>query len=542
MKKGKNLSRLDFLKTGLLTAGAIGTGAIGTRGMGDGGSGSKGERVDAGRFSALEKRAGDAKNVIFLVSDGMSSGTLTLAELVKQGKMGAPTHWMSLYASDPSGLAGVSGAAGANGAAGGFGKPYHRGLMDMASLSSLVTDSAAAASSWGCGKRINNGGVNWGPENEQYKPIMEIFRDAGKATGLVTTTRITHATPAGFSVNVPSRNMENEIAVQYLEREFDLLMGGGKRHFTEDRRPDKRNLLQDFEQKGYTVALTKSEMESATQRSSGGNDGNRGNDDRGGNRTKLLGLFYDSHLPYTVDHQSLPELQNNVPTLAEMTSVALQRLDESGKDGFILQIEGGRVDHAAHGNDAAGLIYDQIAFDDAVKVVMDFTENRDDTLVILTTDHANANPGLVGLGSAYSQSNDMLKSVYDARHSMEWMFEEMDYSWSDGVLTGLKVKQIRDLIEYTTRIELANEEALMIKRAFEGKLEVPFRNRQGPGAVIGSVLANYNGINFVSTNHTSDFVELAAWGPGSEGLPGITRNTDLFDLMVTMAGVGEFAE
>jgi alkaline phosphatase len=528
MKKGKNVSRLEFLKTGLLTAGAIGTGVAG--------SGITGSRAGSGAGGAgvmSNRRAGEAKNVIFLVSDGMSSGTLTLAELVKQGKMGAPTHWMNMYASDPSGLAGVSGgvgsscASGVNGAAGGVGKPYHRGLMDMASLSSLVTDSAAAASSWGCGHRINNGGVNWGPNNEQYKPVLEIFRDAGRATGLVTTTRITHATPAGFSANVPSRNMENEIAVQYLEREFDLLMGGGRRHFTEERRPDKRNLLQEFEQKGYKVALSKSEMEGATGENATG---------------KLLGLFYDSHLPYTVDHQSLPELQNSVPTLAEMTSVALQRLSDSGKDGFILQIEGGRVDHAAHGNDAAGLIYDQIAFDDAIKVVMDFTENRDDTLVILTTDHANANPGLVGLGSSYSQSNDMLKTIFEARHSMEWMFEEMDYSWSDGVLTGLKVKQILDLIEYTTRIQLANEEALMIKRAFEGTLEVPFRNRQGPGAVIGSVLANYNGVNFLSTNHTSDFVELAAWGPGSEGLPGITRNTDLFDLMVTMAGVGEFAE
>lgn len=499
MKKS-GLSRLDFLKTGLLTAGAIGTGALGTGASGRGNDGGKG--TPSTRTNNGAKRAGEAKNVIFLVSDGMSSGTLTLAELVKMGKMGGPTHWMSLYASD---------------------KAYHRGLMDMASRNSLVTDSAAAASSWGCGHRINNGGVNWGPDNEQYKTILEIFRDAGKATGLVTTTRITHATPAGFAANVPSRNLENEIAVQYLERGFDVYMGGGLRHFTPERRPDNRNLLEEFAQKGYAVVQTKEEMEQA--QGSG----------------KLLGLFYDSHLPYTVDHQTLPELQQRVPTLADMTSEALDRLGNH-ENGFILQIEGGRVDHAAHGNDAAGLVYDQIAFDDAVKVVMDFTETREDTLVILTTDHANANPGLVGLGSMYSQSNDMLKTLFDVRHSMEWMFGEMNYSWSDGVLTGLKVNQIKELIEYTTGVQLVNEEAVMIKRGFEGKLKLPFRNREEPGAVIGSVLANYNGVNFLSTNHTSDFVELAMWGPGSEGMPGIVRNTDLFGLMVEMAGVGEYAE
>ena len=91
MKKGKNVSRLEFLKTGLLTAGAIGTGVAG--------SGITGSRAGSGAGGAgvmSNRRAGEAKNVIFLVSDGMSSGTLTLAELVKQGKMGAPTHWMNM--------------------------------------------------------------------------------------------------------------------------------------------------------------------------------------------------------------------------------------------------------------------------------------------------------------------------------------------------------------------------------------------------------------------------------------------------------------
>lgn len=479
-------SRREFLRTGALSTVAIGSGFIGTR--------------KQNKRSASSP--GDAKNVIFLVSDGMSSGTLALADLLKQQQLGDKTNWIKLYESD---------------------KQYHRGLMDMASLDSVVTDSAAAASSWGCGKRINNGGVNWGPADEQHKPICEIFRDAGKATGLVSTARITHATPAGFGANVQSRNMEDEIAVQYLERGYDVLMGGGTRHFDPSGRRDGRDLFSDFEQQGYTVAKSKTELSRATRNS------------------KLLGVFYDSHLPYTVDHRTLNDLQQSVPTLAEMTDAALERLNRN-ENGFILQIEGGRVDHAAHGNCPAGLIYDQIAFDDAVKTVMDFTEGRDDTLVILTSDHGNANPGLSGLGSGYRESPGMLATLQNYRHSFEWIYGQLDYDYSGEMTSGITVNSLMDIVEYATNTQITRDEALMVQRALMGKFSAPFRNRQGTGAVLAGVLANYNGIYFIGTNHTADYVELAAWGPGSEQISGFVRNTELFDLMVEMADVRAYAQ
>lgn len=479
------LSRLDFLKTGALSTAALGSGVF----------------AGSTRKSRKKSNYGDAKNVIFLVVDGMSSGTLALADLVKQAQYGDKTNWVKLYESD---------------------REYHRGLMDMASLNSVVTGSASAASSWGSGHRINNGAVNWGPNDEQYKTICEIFRDAGKATGLVTTTRITHATPAGFAINMPQRGMEDEIAQQYSERNLDVLMGGGDRHFRADRRDDGKDLYSKFSSNGYTVVKTKDELNRATRNS------------------KLLGIFYDSHLPYTVDHKTDSELQKKVPTLAEMTEAALDRLDRN-ENGFILQIEGGRVDHAAHGNDPAGLVYDQIAFDDAIKTVMDYTDGRDDTLVILTTDHGNANPGLSGLGSGYGDSPKMLATLHDYRHSFEWMYGELGYHWSDDSLEGVHVKQIIDLVKEATNTKITNEEGLMIKRSFEGKFRAPFHNRQGPGAVLAGVMANYNGIYFISTSHTSDYVEIAAWGPGSDRIPTFVRNTALFDLMVDMADVRAYA-
>tara|TARA_R100001143_G_C3360981_1_gene135635 strand:+ start:20736 stop:22193 length:1458 start_codon:yes stop_codon:yes gene_type:complete len=482
----KNFSRRDFLKTGALSTAAIGSGILG------------------GAMKKAQKKSdiGDAKNVIFLVSDGMSSGTLALADLVKQSEMGEKTHWIQLYESD---------------------KDYHRGLMDMAALNSIVTDSAAAASSWGCGKRINNGGINWGPNDEPYKPIHKIFKDAGKATGLVSTARITHATPAGFSANVPQRGMEEEIAVQYYDREYDLLLGGGESQFSPDSRSDGRDLFSDFEQKGYTVVKNKTELLQASLEG------------------KILGTFYNSHLPYSVDQRSLPELQERVPTLAELTDAALQRLDQH-QNGFILQIEGGRVDHAAHGNCPSGLIYDQIAFDDAVKTVMDFTEGREDTLVILTTDHGNANPGLGAYGSGYSNSPRMLDTIKEYKHSFEWIHDQLGISWDDtGVPAHVTVNRVRELIEYASSTRITEEEAIMAYKSLTGEFRAPFRNRSGKEGVFSGILANYNGIYFISTTHTSDYVELAAWGPGSDRIPAFVRNTDLFDLMVDMADVREYA-
>ena len=480
-------SRREFLKNSALSSIALGTGLLGSR------NGTKIKKSEAGQ----------AKNIIFLVSDGMSTGTLTLADLIKQSEKNDPTHWINLYRNPD--------------------RKFYRGLMDMAPLNSNVTDSSAASSSWGCGHRINNGAVNMGPNDEVYRTILEIFRDAGKGTGLVTTTRITHATPAGFATNVPSRGMEDEIAEQYSDRDYDLLMGGGNRHFHPEFRSDGQDLYQKMSQKGYQVARNKNELIKANPNS------------------KLLGIFYDSHLPYTLDHKNILELRDSVPTLAEMTTEALGRL-ETKENGFILQVEGGRVDHAAHGNDAAGLIYDQIAFDDAVKVVMDYTKDRDDSLVILTTDHGNANPGLSAHGRGYEDSPKMLDSIKKYRRSFEWLYGELDFYWSEeSPDDSVSVNRVREVLEFATNTQITKDQGKKIHKAFRREFRAPYGQRTNAGAVMSGVLANFNGVYFISTSHTADYVEIAAWGPGSEQLKPLVKNTELFELMVDIAGVSEYA-
>ncbi|MFN9970860.1 MAG: alkaline phosphatase, partial [Phycisphaerae bacterium] len=164
------------------------------------------ERTDAPIRDTPARRA---TNVIFMVSDGMSFGTLTLAEIVRRTRDNRGTHWPALWQRDGS----------------------RRCVMRTASANSLVTDSAAATAAWGTRGHINNDAVNFTPDRLTPVPILVQAKQNGKATGLVTTTRVTHATPAGFVANCPSRALEDEIAKQIAERNVDVVLGGGLKHF-----------------------------------------------------------------------------------------------------------------------------------------------------------------------------------------------------------------------------------------------------------------------------------------------------------------------
>lgn len=243
---------------------------------------------------------------------------------------------------------------------------------------------------------------------------------------------------------------------------------------------------------------------------------------------RLLGTFSEAHMPYALDRSASDELSKNVPNLAEMTEVALDRLSGT-PEGFILQVEGGRIDHGAHDNDAAAMIYDQIGFDEAIKVALDFCDGRDDTLLIITTDHGNGNPGLNGAGEDYSETAMRFDRIQQFRQTNSWVLAELDDNSS--------VSEIRDRMAHATNLDIQQEHAVMVQQALRDELVTPYYLKNELDAVMGSILANYTSINFIGTNHTGDYVELAALGPGIEVLDQFTQNTELFDLMVQAAGV-----
>lgn len=430
--------------------------------------------------------AGRAKNIIFMVSDGMSTGTLSMANMLRERRDGKLSAWMSLYD-----RALVS-----------------RGLMDTASANSLVTDSSAASSSWGGGVRVNNGTLNVAPDGSKPVPILQKFKAAGKAVGCVTTVPITHATPAGFCVNNDSRSDQPGIAEQYLDLGFDVMMGGGTEFFSADKRKDKQDLFARFAASGYQVAKTRNEMLAIDSTASA---------------APVLGVFHRDGLPYALDRESDSTLKETTPSLAEMVGTAIRRLSKN-RNGFVLQVEGGKVDWAAHANDVGGLLYDQLAFDDALAVALAFAEADGDTLVIVTTDHGNANPGLFG-------STKNFERVINFKHTNDWVLQGIDRDFT--------ASQVRERIEHAQGYAINANEAIRLLSHY-----VTDRNEEGlynpyklPFAELADIQRKYTGVAWAGNGHSGDHVEVAAYGPGSELLKPFVRNTDMHYLMLEAAAV-----
>jgi len=456
------------------------------------------------------------RHIIHMVADGMSMGTLTCADYFSQRRRDQGLTWMKLMAQ---------------------GDVAH-GWMNMRSLNSIVTDSSAAASSWGSGTRIINGMVNTLGDGTWLKPLYEVFREAGWRRGLVTTTEITHATPAGFATNATSRDDADLIAAQYLDRRVDLLLGGGRKYFKTTGRKDKRDLHGDFAKAGYVVMNHREDLLQAPL------------------DKPWLGTFSDSHLPYSVDQRQSSALQKSVPTLAELTRRALQKLERESH--FILQIEGGRVDHACHNCDAASALNDMVAFDEAIDEVLAFCQRHPDTLVLITTDHGNGNLGVNATGSGYGKSTWMFENTLGVRASFPEMLSllkrktslrDADKPWFKGPLAAPDERQdpkqdmvaapaeIVDILHAATGYKVPLRKAELYRPFLEGKGEVMYDLMKSDVAQLGQLLGNHLAIGWTSNGHTADYVPIAALGPGAEQFAGFIQNTHIFPAYLAFAGI-----
>lgn len=428
-----------------------------------------------------------AKNIIFMVSDGMSFGTLNMADLYSRRKLGKPSYWISLYEESL----------------------VNRGVMDMASLNSIVTDSAAASSSWGGGKRVNNGSLNIGPNGEEYLPILQKFKKAGKKVGCVTTVPITHATPAGFCVYTKSRNSQEDIAEIYSDLGFDVMMGGGHKYFDAAQRKDKKDMYSVFRNKGYSVARNKIEMSAAPK------------------NKPLLATFDEDGLPYSADQNSSSFMKNNIPTLAEMTDKAINQMKDH-KNGFAMQVEAGKVDWAAHGNDIAGLLYDQLAFDDAVKVAIDFAKKDGNTLVIITSDHGNANPGLI----YGKKANDDFDRIQKFTQTNEWILQ--------GITPTDSISSVKDRIAQANAGSSVDDEKAKEILSYYSKAKMEdgvYNPRHLPFKLLADIQKAYTSVGWISMDHSADYTELAMFGPGSDKMKPFMKNTDMHTFLLKAAEV-----
>lgn len=246
------------------------------------------------------------------------------------------------------------------------------GFHKSHSYDNLKTDSAAGATAFACGVKTFNGAIGITADTVACYTILEEAEDRGLATGMVVTSPITHATPAAFLAHQPLRILFENIASDYLETEVDLLIGGGQRYF-DYREFDERNLIDEWEKKGYRVTSFL-------------------NGDLSDYRFKPEQNF----VYFSSSADPLPVTQGRT-YLPYASKIATRFLDQHSEKGFFLMIEGSQIDWAGHANEGKLLIAEMLDFDKAISEVLAFAAEDGETLVIITADHETGglavNPG-----------------------------------------------------------------------------------------------------------------------------------------------------
>jgi alkaline phosphatase len=356
-----------------------------------------------------------------------------------------------------------------------------------------ITDSASAATAMSAGVKTYNAAIAVDNDKSEVKTVLEAAKEKGKATGLVATSEITHATPASFGAHDENRKNMNSIADDYYnelikgKHKIDVLLGGGKSNFV---RPDV-NLAKAFEKDGYSYVTDKNQMLK---------DKNE----------QVLGLFASEGLPKMIDRPS------ETPSLADMTSSAIQRLNKD-KDGFFLMVEGSQVDWAGHDNDIVGAMSEMEDFEKAYKAAMEFAKKDKHTLVVATADHSTGGFS-IGAKGIYNWYGEPIKA---AKRTPDFM--------ADAIVKGADVeKTLKQYINQNV-VKLTDGEIKTVTEAAKSK------NVTNVDNAIEAIFDNRTNTAWTTGGHTGEDVPVYAYGPYKERFAGQVDNTDqakiIFELL-----------
>lgn len=456
--------------------------------------------ICAAAISSHSYAVGEARNIIFFLGDGMGPTTITAARIYKYKEEGLLN----------------------------FEKLERTARIKTFSNDAQTTDSAPSMSAYMTGVKMNNEVLSMSSDTKAVAPskdangnlsinncsaangkpaptILELAKAKGKAVGSITTTELTHATPAATYAHICHRDAAYDIAAQAvpggagfntaLGDGVDVLMGGGRNYWTPfdavtnvRGRSDGRDLLTELSAKGYTVAATKTDMAAAP------------------NNKKFIGLYSSkSHLEYELDRTAVPPLGEGAvqPSLADMTVKAIDILAQN-PNGYFLMVEGGRIDHALHGANAKRALVDTIAFDDAVKAAIDKIRLTDptlaNTLIVVTADHDHTMT-FNGYGKRGNPILDITRSYRDGQPAKD----------ADGNT-------------YTTLV-FGN-----------GPNRPNLRVGVDSAAALADDYKQESGVRLASETHGGGDVKLLATGAGAKVFKGTLDNTKVFGLLKAAFG------
>ncbi|KAF4963317.1 hypothetical protein FSARC_8648 [Fusarium sarcochroum] len=438
------------------------------------------------------------RNLVFMVSDGMGPAPLSLTRSYRQFVEELP-----------------------------FGDTltldkHFWGSSRTRSTSSLVTDSAAGATAFSCGKKSYNGAISTLPNHDPCGTVLEAAKRAGYHTGLVVTTKIEDATPACFNSHVVLREMEDEIALQQigegvLGRSVDLMLGGGRCNFlpngTEGScRADDTDVVKIAKEKhNWTYTDNRAGFDAL----------------KGGNNVKLpfLGLFAPTDIPFEIDRRN----HNDVyPSLSEMAKTALRALEkatEKSDKGFFIMIEGSRIDHAGHINDPAAQVHEVLEYDKTFQAVLDFIkESKTETVLVATSDHETG-----GLATAIQEPGHLPvynwypKVLANATASAEYLHAKLHAHLASNSDSKKDMKKFKKYI---------NEELIVrglgISNASDKEISLIAEQPQSALVLFSALISLRAHVGWSTHGHTAVDVNIySSGGPGAENIRGNVENTDV---------------
>lgn len=384
---------------------------------------------------------------------------------------------------------------------------YH-GTTRTASATSLVTDSAAAATAIACGVKTYNGAIGVDAKKKRVESVAEVAKKKGKKVGIITSVTITHATPAGFYAHQSNRGQYYAIGLDLIKSGFDYFGGGGAGNGNPSKKDkvNRGNLYELAKKAGYKVVFGKKGFDSVTAKDK-----------------KVWSVGAKGILGYSIDNNK------DIPNLADFTRQGIQVLDNP--NGFFMMVEGGAIDWAGHANMGAENIHDVLALNDAVKVAIEFAKKHPkDTLIIVTGDHET---GGMTMGFAGSGYNLWMERLVHQKMSLP-TFNHMIVT-RQKKNPQLKFDDIKKDITKNFGLLFEGDKKnpmVMNKKQIES-LKADFAKRRVAFA-IRNVLNQKAGIGWTSGAHTALPVLTTSQGKNAQKFTGLYENTEIANRLKPM--------
>ncbi len=441
------------------------------------------------------------KYVFYFIGDGMGMNQVTSTEYFLANTVGNKPGYASLA----------------------FTQFPYSGMAVTISANSYVTDSSAAGTALATGQKTNNQMLGMLPDRKtSVESIAEKAHKKGVRVAIGTTVCIDHATPGSFYGHQVSREMYHQIGIQLAESGFEFF-GGADFHTPFQRGVDDEGNYVQAEKAGYVIT--------------------HGYDEYKANRNADKVILFDKnpkddhYLSFAIDRKP------GDLTLEEITTAAIDFMMKEPKKGFFMMMEGGKIDQACHGNDAATSVQEVIDFDKAIQVAIEFYKKHPkETLIVITADHET---GAMGLSNGqYSQNPSVLQYQKASEGEFSKILEEMGKKKGE-ILTFDEVEDaLKEYFGFGDQVKLTQKQSDRLRTAYVEALGMGQGEKKAEeyykvdklSDLACEIMSEIAQISWGTGSHSGAMVPIFSMGVGAEQFSGILDNTEIPMRIAKLAG------